>query len=72
MVMLLLCRSAAPVKAYKTGMLALLSVSAASYGLMRLIEPVDMVGHLVVWHVLPVVALSVIGGIIGRKFLGLS
>ena len=62
-------RRAATTHYYLAGGFAAIAVSSFSYLLMRLIEDTDDVLHLLLWHVSPVIALSILGILLGQWLL---
>jgi hypothetical protein len=62
----LLVRKGAPVQLYWAGSMATLSVTAFAYMCMRLLEMNDNPAHLLVWHTLPVMILSLAGMLAGK------
>lgn len=64
--MFLLIRKGAPVQFYWAGSMATLSVTAFAYVCMRLVEMNDSPAHLLVWHALPVMIMSIAGMLAGK------
>lgn len=59
-------RAAAPLRSSLVGFLAALAASSLGYVATRFVCHVDDPLHVFVWHYLPVLGLSVLGGILGR------
>jgi hypothetical protein len=64
-----LVRKGAPVQPYWAGTMATLSVTAFGYLCMRLVEMNDNPAHLLVWHALPVMIMSIAGMLAGKYTL---
>jgi|CXWL01.1.fsa_nt_gi hypothetical protein len=54
---------------YLAGMVSLLSASSIGAIILRLSEDYDSISHLIKWHYLPVIGLSLLGLWLGRKIL---
>jgi hypothetical protein len=68
-VLFFLVRKGAPVQLYWAGIMATLSVTAFGYLCMRLVELNDNPAHLLVWHALPVMFMSLAGILAGKYTL---
>lgn len=64
-----LIRKGAPLQLYWAGIVAALSVTAFAYAGMRLVEMNDNPAHLLVWHALPVMIISIAGMLAGKYTL---
>ena len=64
-----LIRKGAPIQLYWAGSMATLSVTAFGYLSMRLVEMNDNPAHLLVWHALPVMVMSIAGILAGKYTL---
>jgi hypothetical protein len=60
---------AATTRSWLTSIMAVVAVGAFGYVFVRLICPMEDLGHLLLWHYLPVVLVGVVGAIIGHKVL---
>lgn len=67
--MFLLVRKGAPMQLYWAGIMAALSVTAFAYVGMRLVEMNDNPAHLIFWHALPVMIMSIAGMLAGKYTL---
>lgn len=67
--MFLLIRKGAPMQLYWAGIMAALSVTAFAYVGMRLVEMNDNPAHLLFWHALPVMIISIAGMLAGKYTL---
>jgi hypothetical protein len=65
--MMLMVRRGAPVYSLRAGAFAAASAASLAYLCMRLIEANDNPFHVLIWHALPVLILSLIGMVAGRK-----
>lgn len=65
----LFIRKAASVHLYWSGFTALLGLSSAAYFILRIVEQNDDIWHLLTWHMLPLIALSIAGAILGKWLL---
>lgn len=65
----LLIRKGAPLQLCWAGIMAALSVTAFAYAGMRLVEMNDNPAHLLVWHALPVMIISIVGMLAGKYTL---
>lgn len=65
----LLIRIGAPIQLCWAGIMAALSVTAFAYVCMRLVEMNDNPAHLLVWHALPVMIISIVGMLAGKYTL---
>jgi len=54
---------------YWAGAMATLSVTSFGYLLMRIIEANDNPGHLIIWHALPIITISLLGIMMGKLVL---
>ena len=68
-VLFLLIRKGAPVQLYWAGIMATMSVTAFAYVCMRVLEMNDSPAHLLVWHALPVMIMSLVGMLAGKYTL---
>ena len=68
-VMFLLIRKGAPMQLCWAGIMATLSVTAFAYVGMRLVEMTDNPVHLLFWHALPVMIMSIAGMLAGKYTL---
>ena len=68
-VLFLLIRKGAPMQLCWAGIMAALSVTAFAYAGMRLVEMNDNPAHLLFWHALPVMIISIAGMLAGKYTL---
>ena len=67
--MFFIVRMGAPTHSGQAGAIAAFSATALAYFCMRLIEANDHPLHLLIWHALPVLILSLVGLLAGKAFL---
>lgn len=65
----LFIRTGVTTQFYWAGAMATLSVTSMGYLLMRIIEPNDNPAHLIIWHALPIIAISLLGIMMGKLVL---
>ncbi len=68
-VLMRLLRKQATTAPLATGMVALLAASSMACLAIRLVEENSSIGHLIVWHYIPLVALALLGVLLGKKML---
>jgi hypothetical protein len=67
--MMQVIRRAAPAKLFETGAWAAATSGAVGALCMRFVCPYENPAHILVWHLTPILALSLLGAIVGKKAL---